>query len=452
VPSLAKSAIAPIYLFLCLILGGSAQGVWLNMLLQLLGVGIIAWSAAVSDGEPLPKSARALSFVFVAVIVVVVIQLVPLPAALWGNDLRARISEGYRLLGITGQWVPIALSPYAALDTLLAVIPPVALFCAILSLGAFRASWLAGALLAATGAGIVLGVLQVAAPGPASPWYFYPATNRGLAVGFFANANHMADLLVVALPFVAALAAAGRSRNVQRYSALLAILLGTSLVLVIGIILNGSLAGFSLSLPAIIGSVLIVAPPQRRLRVPAAMVAILAVVVAIAAMGSTSIGSSKIGHDARTSVQSREEILKTTAKAIGDAMPWGTGLGSFRRVYALYESPDQVTPEYVVHAHNDYAELILELGIAGALAILLFLAWWARMAKGAWRIGGGGPYARAASVASAVILVHSLVDFPLRTGAISAVFAMCLALLIDRRPAQQQDPNDLRPTRHVTVK
>jgi hypothetical protein len=50
-----------------------------------------------------------------------------------------------------------------------------------------------------------------------------------------------------------------------------------------------------------------------------------------------------------------------------------------------------------------------------------------------------------------VILVHSLVDFPLRTAAISAVFATCLALLIDRRPAQRQDPNDLRAARHLVV-
>jgi hypothetical protein len=49
------------------------------------------------------------------------------------------------------------------------------------------------------------------------------------------------------------------------------------------------------------------------------------------------------------------------------------------------------------------------------------------------------------------MLVHSFVDFPLRTAAISAAFAMCLALLIDRRPAQRQDPTDLRAARHIVV-
>jgi O-antigen ligase len=305
--------------------------------------------------------------------------------------------------------------------------------------------------LAGAVAGIVLGALQVAAPGASSPWYLYRETNRGVAVGFFANANHMADLLVITLPFVAALAAAGRSRNVQRYSALLAILAGAAVVLVVGIALDGSLAGYALAVPTIAGSVLIVAPPSRGLRVPIAIVAGLGIVAAIGALASTSIGSSKIGEDASSSVQSREDIIKTTGKAIGDTMPLGSGLGSFVKVYRLYESPDRVTPEYVIHAHNDYAELTLELGLAGALLILAFLVWWAAAASAAWRMGGGGPYARAASIASAVVLVHSLVDFPLRTAAISTAFAMCLALLIDRRPARRQDPTDLRPARHITV-
>ena len=36
-----------------------------------------------------------------------------------------------------------------------------------------------------------------------SHWYLYQETNFGAAVGFFANANHMASLLVIALPFAA---------------------------------------------------------------------------------------------------------------------------------------------------------------------------------------------------------------------------------------------------------
>jgi len=450
VPSLVKSSVAPAYLLACLILGGSAQGIWQNTLLQLAGLGIIAWAAATGD-EPLPKSAQALMLILIAAFVIVVLQLIPLPASLWAHGLRMRIAEGYSLLGRPVPSLPLSLTPYASLSTLLAIIPPLAVFCAILRLGAFRASWLAAALLAGAVAGITLGALQVVAPGAASPWYLYHETNRGVAVGFFANANHMADLLVCGLPFIAALAAGGRSRNIQRYSALLIILAGVALLLVVGIALNGSLAGYTLAVPAIAASILIVAPAQRSVRLPVAIIAGLALAAAVAAMASTSIGSSRIGQEASGSVESRQEILKTTGRAIRDTMPFGSGLGSFVKVYPLYESADHVTPEYVVHAHNDYAELTLELGLAGVLLIGVFLAWWTAAARAGWRTGGGGPYARAASIASAVILVHSVVDFPLRTAAISATFAMCLALLINRRPAQRQDPTDLRPARHLVV-
>ena len=72
---------------------------------------------------------------------------------------------------MTGQpmpWLPVSLTPYATLNSLLGIISPLALFCAILRLGAFRASWLSAALLAGAIAGIFLGALQLAAPGAAS--------------------------------------------------------------------------------------------------------------------------------------------------------------------------------------------------------------------------------------------------------------------------------------------
>ena len=151
-------------------------------------------------------------------------------------------------------------------------------------------------------------------------------------------------------------------------------------------------------------------------------------------------------------MQSREAIFGTTGRAITDFMPWGSGLGSFLEVYRLYESPRTVTSEYVVHAHNDYAELALELGAAGVLLMAAFLAWWASAVASVWRRREGGPFAAAASIASAAILVHSLVDFPLRTAAISVCFAMCLALLSDRRAPQRREADDLRPTRHIVIR
>jgi O-antigen ligase len=163
-------------------------------------------------------------------------------------------------------------------------------------------------------------------------------------------------------------------------------------------------------------------------------------------------GGSALQTGAKTSAYSRQEIFKTTTEAARDFMPAGSGLGSFRNVYALYEDHERLDAAAVVnHAHNDYLELALETGLPGIAVLALFLAWWARTSWRVWRSPEFGPFAQAAVVASAAILVHSLVDFPLRTAAISTCFAMCLGLMTARPRHVATDRSSLWPTRHVVV-
>jgi O-antigen ligase len=451
--SRSREAAAPLYLFLCLIVGGSAQGIWANMLLQLLGIGLIGWAAAARNGEPPAPAARRLFILILLGLVLIALELIPLPPAIWSSlGGRGELASGYALLGMPVPALPLSLTPHETLSSLLALIPALAMVCALIRLRAFRPSWLAAALVAGALCGILLGTLQVASSEPLnSPWYLYPDTSFGFAVGFFANANHMATLLVITLPFLAALLAAARGRNLQRYSALLAIVAGIALVIAVGIVLNRSLAGYLLALPVIAASALILMPARSRLRQWALLVAGLCLVGGLGALESTSIRSGTIGAEATTSVESREMILATTLAAARDFLPLGSGVGSFRQVYQLYEDPGRVDSTYVVHAHNDYAELMLETGIPGTVLLVLFLGWWAAAAWRVWRSAEAGPYARAASIASAAILAHSLVDFPLRTAAIGTCFAMCLALLADKRAVQASEKGDLRPTRHVVI-
>jgi O-antigen ligase len=261
----------------------------------------------------------------------------------------------------------------------------------------------------------------------------------------------MAILLVITIPFLAAIAAAGNTANAQRYSAVVALCVGAAMVVLVGLALNGSLAGYGLVLPVLTASALILLPAGSRLRLWTVVLAGILMIGAVTALETVPIGGSKFGQDANTSVQSRTEILATSSRALHDFMPFGSGLGSFRQVYHLYEAPDQVTTTYVIHAHNDYVELALETGLPGMIVMLLFLAWWAVAVWRVWRTAEAGPFARAAAIASGAILIHSVVDFPLRTAAISACFGMCLALLADRRAPAPSDPSDLRPTRHVSI-
>ncbi len=454
-----RQAAAPAYLFLCLILGGSSQGIWANMGLRLLGLALIAWAAlAPADDHP-PGRERSLFVVMLLGLAVIALQLVPLPPELWQSlGARSVIADGYRVLGIAPPWLPLSVAPYDSLATILTLIPPLALLAACLRLGC-QPLWLVLSLVAGTIAGILLGALQVSSSGAAgSPWYLYERTNVGLATGFFANANHMATLLVISLPFLAAALAAARGdrsdeRNVQRYSAAVALVAGIVLVIGVGIALNSSLAGYGLVLPVLIASAVIVLPGRSGLVRWLAPAAAILLIAAVAWLATSPLGSdSRLRSSAESSVQSRQGIVATSADATAEFMPLGSGIGTFRRVYALYEDHDRLdATTYVNHAHNDYLELALETGLPGLAVLALFLLWWAGAAWRAWRPGEPDPYARAAAVASAAILVHSVVDFPLRTAAISACFALCLALLARERPRPKGDKSHLWSTRHVVV-
>lgn len=452
--SRGRSFVTPVYLFACLLMGGSAQGIWANMILQLAGLAIIAWAAMDRGEEGLAPSAWQLLALTAVALLIVAIQLVPLPPSMWTHfGPRGRIAEGYHALGMPTPPEPLSLAPASTLNSLLGLIPPLAIFCAMVRLKAYRPHWLAIALIAGTVAGIALGALQVASSNAAiSPWYLYDDTSVGKGVGFFANADHMATLLVITIPFLAAIIGAAKTANMQRYSAVVAVAAGLGLVVLVGLALNGSLAGYGLALPVIAASALVILPAGSKLRLPVIAIAVLMMIGAVVALETTAIGSRQIGAHASSAVESRSNLLATTSRAAADFMPFGSGLGSFPNVYSLYESPQQVTSIYVVHAHNDYVELALELGLAGIILMVLFLAWWAMAVWRAWRTAEAGPFARAAAIASAAILFHSAVDFPLRTAAIAACFGLCLALLADGRAAPPKEKAALRKRRHREFK
>ena len=83
--SRARAAVAPAYLFACLVLGGSAQGIWQIMLLQLAGLAIIGWAAWGNGDAPVAPPARQLLWFAALAIFVVLLQLVPLPSGIWAH-------------------------------------------------------------------------------------------------------------------------------------------------------------------------------------------------------------------------------------------------------------------------------------------------------------------------------------------------------------------------------
>lgn len=130
----------------------------------------------------------------------------------------------------------------------------------------------------------------------------------------------------------------------------------------------------------------------------------------------------------------RGALARTTFETALKSLPAGTGLGSFVPVYAAVEKTADMAQGYANRAHNDLAEILLETGLVGALLLLAFLVWLAWRARAVW-LGShhAGPaqamLEKSAALAIALLLAHSLVDYPLRTGALSAMFAFFCAIL-----------------------
>lgn len=423
------------YLALCLLLGGaSAAGALANGLLQLLAVLLIVMILWTRRDAPL-SGARGLVWIVGLFVLLCLASLFPLPPAWWTQlPGRAPVVHGFSILGMPLPSLPVSLDPQGTIASLLSVLPPAAIF--LLALHSTngerrRLAWLVVAIAVAS---IVLGAFQLFG-GAGSPLRFYAITNADSPVGFFANTNHLATLVLCSLPLTAVLAArsiSGRSGGRARRSSGMITSVAVAAFLAVGIGIIGSLAGYGLFFPAAMGSLLIYKRASMG-RVPtkwlAALAALFVMFLALALAGPLNEQALSKKLDANPS--SRKVIAERTIEAASDFMPLGSGLGTFQNIYRTYDDPNRIDREYVNHAHNDYVEVALELGAPGLLLLLLFLAWWGRRTLRAWRGDfEGASLARAGSVAIGVVLLHSLVDYPIRTAAIAALFAVACAFLV----------------------
>jgi O-antigen ligase len=423
-------------LVLCILLGGASTGGYLaNACLELIAVALIGSSLIARTDPPQTPGERQLGWLAGAGLAVVALQFLPLPLAVWeALPGRKALLSGLHLAGIPFSSGYYSLIPHHAMTSAVWLLPALGIALAMMRARFLcRARHLAIALVAAMCFSITIGAMQVASGGD-SPLYFYHFTNRGFAVGFFANANHMASLLLVAIPFQAALLrdAMGRERKLPRSAGVM--LIGASfLVTLVGLFVVGSLSGYGLAVPVSLASAAIVFAHQRTRKL-AGLLLVPAVLIGIGLILASKDGQALLDAGTNLAGASRHQIWLNSWHAIRDFFPLGTGLGTFVQTYSLYENPFAVTDRFINHAHNDYIELLLELGLPGLLLVFAFLAWWARKAWQIWSATPLQPYPAAAVIATATVLVHETVDYPLRTAAMSAVFAASLVLMAGPTP------------------
>jgi hypothetical protein len=123
-------------------------------------------------------------------------------------------------------------------------------------------------------------------------------------------------------------------------------------------------------------------------------------------------------------------IAANTWPGLKSYFPVGAGLGTFPSVYPLHESAADLVPDFVNRAHNDGLETLFEGGAGSLLLLLGFIAWLSASTYRAFvrEDAVKGRQARAGVIAMALLLIHSLWDYPLRTIALETLFCFCAAL------------------------
>jgi O-antigen ligase len=252
---------------------------------------------------------------------------------------------------------------------------------------------------------------------------FRTLTTGGDPFGPFVNRNHFAGFVELTLPAgLALLIFRGLRRDMIPLAGLLTI------VPVGALVLSGSRGGivsfgFELAVLALLAR-LRKAPERPRL-VALAIVGFAALALVAWLGAGRAIERFSTLHQGDVSLGRRATMARGAAHVFFDHPLKGAGLGSLVVVFPRYEI---AYDGYVVdHVHNDYVELLAEMGILGGLCGLVFLWILFRDARNCLT-AEQGHFSRAihagAITALCGLLLHALVDFNLHIPSNALLFLL----------------------------
>jgi O-antigen ligase len=431
------------FLLLCCLLGGTSQYIFApKLVLYALSLLIICWTLWQVDFSEIVSKSKTLFVILSAFVLFTLVQLIPFPPSIWTSlPGREVIAEGYALLQMPLPWRPISMAPEKTLFSLSNLLPPIAIYLMVVHFSDSdeqnTAIWgfLFFALIT-----VILGFFQKVSPG--GPLHFYDVTNEDLAVGFFSNANHQATLLLMALPFAFAFMYKAfnpdesyiEPMNKRSVAAIIMII-----AFILGLMVNTSVAGYMLMIFAVIMSVIMLSM-KGGFRLNSKLLLILIVVApfiglllydAFDSLLSVGVVTDKLAVNGE---MSRGFVYRKTVEIMPDYLTVGAGLGAYPDVYRLYESLDNISSVFLPHAHNDYLEILIDMGVFGGFIVVAFWLWWGRTLLRLGMAGRKGSIvAKAATLALLMVMLHSLVDYPLRTLAIGTLFGFSLGLITRRK-------------------
>jgi O-antigen ligase len=430
-------------LVLCFLGGGSSRPdihaqplIWL---LSILCCGTALWIRPLSYFAPL-----RLVLIFVSLMAAIIaVQLIPLPPSLWtALPGRGLYAETAIVTKLSLTWHPISLTPDLTWATLFATLPAFATVIGFGCLASKDRKHILNYLLVAVIGSAVLGLSQISA-GAESALRYYPITNSDSAVGLFANRNHNALFLVLGLPMLAVWSTLDKqnSRRTQIHNWVAA---AAALFLVPMIIVTGSRAGAILGVLAFFGALLLAraAPTgssysaslkkwstwSKILSLVLLLLVLTIMIVSSRMMAIDRLFASSVAEDGRV------QMLVPLWKMLRCFFPFGSGFGSFDPVFRAFEPFESLSTAYMNHAHNDLLHIIIEGGLPAAALLVAYLSWWMMRVRFLWTIPkqltSARLMGRLGTVMTGLMLLASLVDYPLRMPVLGVVFMIATLWMV----------------------
>ena len=145
--------------------------------------------------------------------------------------------------------------------------------------------------------------------------------------------------------------------------------------------------------------------------------------------------------------ETRDEVVRDSIPIILDYPLFGTGGGSFYGIFKVYQ-PRGYTELFYDHAHNDYIEFSVEIGLPLTLLLgsLVLYSLWASLKAMRLRhtpLFQGVAFGCATAIIT--LLLHAMVDFPLQSYSIAILFItiLCMSHLAANLPAPRKSRSKL---------
>jgi len=244
----------------------------------------------------------------------------------------------------------------------------------------------------------------------------------GWVYGPYVNHNHYAGLMemLVPIPLILALTRLAPAKVRTAAAAAAAVMVGT-------IFLSGSRGGMLAIVVELVILAAFLIKQKRGLRTAIGIGVFMAIVIGLLVwigggelsrrIATAGPGHSELSSDIRSYIN-RDGFRMFLKKPV-----FGWGLGTFPVVYPEFRT--FYTNFFVNEAHNDYLQLLIEMGLLGFATMVWFLVTvYVRAVKkiGNWAGEISGAMTLACLLGLSGILVHSAVDFNLQIPANAALF------------------------------